>query len=74
MLREELNLTTLSVVFCKLAALPSSVVPHEQTNTPTEALVDALYICRLIVATLLYVTLCFSCNKIPKVTFHWKEG
>jgi hypothetical protein len=48
--------------FHRLADLCSSVVPHERTNATTEALVDALYSCRLIVATFLFVTLCFSRN------------
>jgi hypothetical protein len=54
-----------TVVFHKLAALDSAVVPHDQTNATTEALVDTSYSCKLIVATFLVVTLHFyaSCRQ-----------
>jgi hypothetical protein len=45
-----------TVVFHKLAALRSSVVPHERTNSTTEALVDALYCCGLIIVAHVSVT------------------
>jgi hypothetical protein len=48
-----------TVVFYELAALRSSVVPHERTSATSGALVDALYSCKLIVATFLFVTFCF---------------
>jgi hypothetical protein len=58
----------------KLAALCSSVVPHERTNAATEALVDAFYNCtsRLIVATFLFVTLCLSRITMPNAAYRWK--
>jgi acetylornithine deacetylase/succinyl-diaminopimelate desuccinylase-like protein len=55
-----------TIVFHKFAALHSSVVPHERTNVTTEAVVEALYSCRLIIATFLPVTLCFSRITMPK--------
>jgi hypothetical protein len=62
-----------TVVFHKLAALRRSVVPHERTNATTEAIVDALYSCRLIVATFLFVvTLHFSRITMPTETYYWK--
>jgi hypothetical protein len=61
------------VVFHKLAALSSSVVPHERTNATTEALVEAFYCCKLIVATFLFVTLlCSSRITMPKAAYRWK--
>jgi hypothetical protein len=54
------------VVFRKLAALCISEVPHERTNAATEAVVAALYSCRLIAAITLFVTLCFSLITMPK--------
>jgi hypothetical protein len=36
-----------TVVFNKLAALISSVIPHKRTNATTVALVDSLYSCGL---------------------------
>jgi hypothetical protein len=61
-----------TVVFHKLAALRSSVVPHERTNATTETVVDVLYNCKLIVATFLFVTLGFSFITMPKATYSWK--
>jgi hypothetical protein len=61
-----------TVVFHKLAALRSSMVPHERTNATTEALVDELYNCRLTVDTFVFVTLCFSRIAMPKTTYLWK--
>jgi hypothetical protein len=58
-----------TVVSHKLAALPSSVVPHERTNATTEALVDALYSCGLPVATFLFVTLRLSCIEMPEAAY-----
>jgi hypothetical protein len=57
-----------------LAALRSSVVPHEWPNATTKALYGVLYSCRLIVATFLFVTLCFSCITILKVSFERKNN
>jgi hypothetical protein len=56
-----------------MTALRSSVVPHEQTNATTEALVDALYSCRLTVATLLFVIFCFSRITLSEATYGWKR-
>jgi hypothetical protein len=39
---------------------------------PTEALVDALCSCRLIVPAFLFVALCFSRITMPKVSYRWK--
>jgi hypothetical protein len=60
-----------ATVFHKLAALRISVVPHERTNATTEALVDALYTCRLIAAAFLFVALCFSSIKMTRATYRW---
>jgi hypothetical protein len=57
-----------AVVLHKLAEFRSSVVPHERTNATTEALVDVLYICRLIAVTFLFVTVCFFTHHDGKST------
>jgi hypothetical protein len=62
-----------TVVFYKLDALRSLVVPHEQTNVTTQALVDALYSCKSIVATFFFVALCSPRTMMPKATYRWKE-
>jgi hypothetical protein len=56
-------------VFHTLAALPSSVVPHERTNATAEALLGELCSCRLIVAAFVFVTFCFSCITMLKATY-----
>jgi hypothetical protein len=49
-----------TAVFHKLGALRSLVVPHGRTNATTEALVEVLYSCRLIIATFPFVTSSFN--------------
>jgi hypothetical protein len=61
-----------TVVFYKLDCLRISVVQHERTNATNKALADNFYSCRLIVATFLSVTLCFSRVMMPKATYRWK--
>jgi hypothetical protein len=55
-----------TVVFYKLAALCSSLAPQERTNAPTEALIDVLYSCRLIIATILMLHCVFHASRCQK--------